>query len=358
MKKKTPNPAGDGYRTSRQPRGAQTAAQKIYTKSRLWIVLLLALVFPFTGADNYLLHMANISMMFAILTISLNILSGFTGLMSVGHIAFFGIGAYTAAILTTKAGMPILVGFLAAGVVSALFSLLLGLPTMRLRGMYFSVATMAFGEIIYQLIKNLEPLTGGTKGITKIPPIEILGISFKGYRNFYYLMLLGLVLVILLTHNLKNSRPGRAMLAIRANDIAAEAMGVNVVTYKLVAFMASAFFAGVAGAFYAHEVRYISPETFASVESATLLAMMVVGGIGSIPGAILGGAALTILPEVLRFIGEYRLVLYGAAVVAIIIFAPKGLGGLITLIDETLSGRRTRGEKRGEAAETEEEVQE
>ncbi len=345
-----------------------TLAQKIYRKSRLWVILLLVVIFPLIQipkngkmiflADNYLLHMANISMMFAILTISLNILSGFTGLMSVGHIAFFGIGAYSAAILTTKAGMPILVGFIAAGVISALFSLILGLPTMRLRGMYFSVATMAFGEIIYQLIKNLEPLTGGTKGITKIPSIEIFGISFKDYRNFYYLMLLGLVLVIVLTQNLKNSRPGRAMLAIRANDIAAEAMGVNVVSYKLVAFMASAFFAGIAGAFYAHEMRYISPETFASVESASLLAMMVVGGIGSIPGAILGGAALTILPEVLRFIGEFRLVLYGAAVVAIIIFAPKGLGGLITWIDETLSGQRAKGSKHPSEAEAGEEAQE
>lgn len=345
-----------------------TLAQKIYQKSRLWVILLLMIIFPLIQipkngkmvflADNYLLHMANISMMFAILTISLNILSGFTGLMSVGHIAFFGIGAYSAAILTTKAGMPILVGFIAAGVISALFSLILGLPTMRLRGMYFSVATMAFGEIIYQLIKNLEPLTGGTKGITKIPSIEIFGVSFKDYRNFYYLMLLGLVLVIVLTRNLKNSRPGRAMLAIRANDIAAEAMGVNVVSYKLVAFMTSAFFAGIAGAFYAHEMRYISPETFASVESASLLAMMVVGGIGSIPGAILGGAALTILPEVLRFIGEFRLVLYGAAVVAIIIFAPKGLGGLITWIDETLSGQRVKGSKHPSGAEAGEEAQE
>jgi len=331
---------------------------RIYRKSRVWIVLLLGLLFPFMGVDNYLLHMANVSMMFAILTISLNILSGFTGLMSVGHIAFFGIGAYASAILTTKCAMPILVGFIAAGVISSLFSLLLGLPTMRLKGMYFSVATMAFGEIIYQILKNWEPLTGGTKGITKIPPIEIFGISFKPYNHFYYLMLLGLILVIILSQNLKNSRPGRAMLAIRANDIAAEAMGVNVTIFKLYAFMISAFFAGIAGAFYAHEMRVINPEVFASVESATLLAMMVVGGIGSIPGAILGGLVLTILPEVLRFIGDFRLVLYGAGVVAIIIFAPKGLGGLIDWVDGVLSGTIKPGKKtHAKAAETEEEVQ-
>ena len=321
-------------------------AQKIYKRTRIWVILALAVLLPFTGVNNYILHMANISMMFAILTISLNVLSGFTGLMSVGHIAFFGIGAYTAAILTTKLGMPILLGFIGAGVISALFSLLLGLPTLRLKGMYFSVATMAFGEIIYQCIKNMEWLTGGTKGITKIPAIEIFSISFKSYNRFYYLMLIGLVLIVVLTYNLLHSRSGRAMLAIRANDIAAEAMGVNVVTYKMVAFMVSAFVAGIAGAFYAHEMRYISPETFASVESASLLAMMVVGGIGSIPGAILGGIALTILPEAMRFIGEFRLVLYGAAVVAIIIFAPKGLGGLVDWVDGVLSGTIRLGKKR------------
>ena len=228
MKKKQPNLAA--------PAGPNLA-QRVYKISRVWVILALALIFPFLGANNYLLHMANISMMFAILTISLNVLSGFTGLMSVGHIAFFGIGAYTAAILSTTYQMPLLVGFIAAGVVSALFSLLLGLPTMRLKGMYFSVATMAFGEVIYQIIKNWESMTKGTKGITKIPAIEIFGVSFKEYKSFYYLMLLGLIVVIVLTYNLKNSRSGRAMLAIRANDIAAEAMGVNVVTYKLVAFM-------------------------------------------------------------------------------------------------------------------------
>ena len=196
-------------------------AQRVYAISRVWVILALALVFPFLGANNYLLHMANVSMMFAILTISLNVLSGFTGLMSVGHIAFFGIGAYSTAILTTTYGMPIWLGFIAAGVISALFSLLLGIPTMRLKGMYFSVATLAFGEIIYQIIKNWESVTKGTKGITKIPEITIFGFSFKSYDRFYYLMLLGLVVVIVLTYNLKNSRAGRAMLAIRANDIAA-----------------------------------------------------------------------------------------------------------------------------------------
>lgn len=315
-----------------------TLFNKIYKASRIWVVLLLAVLFPLVVTKNSTLLLACLSLMYAILTVSLNVLSGFSGLMSVGHVAFFGLGAYTTAILTTTYHMPIIVGILAAGLVATFFSLLLGLPTMRLRGTYFCVSTLAFGIIVYQLFKNLKGLTNGTKGILNIPSIEIFGISFKNYNMFYYLMLLALILCVVVARNLLHSRPGRAILAIRESDIAAEAMGINVVNYKLVAFMTSAFMAGVAGALYAHMMRYISPEPFAQAESNALLSMMVVGGIGSIPGAILGGIALTILPEVLRFIGDFRLVIYGAAVVAIIIFAPGGLGGLIEKIDRKLCG--------------------
>ncbi|MEA5060726.1 MAG: branched-chain amino acid ABC transporter permease [Candidatus Pelethousia sp.] len=322
---------------------------KIYKNSRLWVLLLLAILFPQLVSNKYFLHVANLSMMFAMLTLSLNILSGCTGLMSVGHIAFYGIGAYTSAIFTAKLGLPILVGVLMAGVISALASLLLGLPTMRLRGMYFSVATLAFGEVLYQVFINWTAVTEGTKGIKGIPSPEFLGISFRSYDTYYYLVLAALVAAIVLTHNLIHSRPGRAMLSIRENDIAAEAMGVNIIQYKIIAFMVSAFFAGVAGALYVHEVHYVSPETFASSESAAVLAMMVVGGIGSIPGSILGGIALTVMPEMLRSFGNVRLVIYGAAVVAIIIFAPRGLGGLLEWVDSRLTGKEKGGIRRKHA---------
>lgn len=313
--------------------------QKVYKYSRFPVLLIFAVLLPQIVTSNYILHVANLAMMFALLTLSLNILSGCTGLMSVGHIAFYGIGAYTSALLTTQLHVPIGIAILAAGAVSSLASMLLGLPTMRLKGMYFAVATLAFGEVVYQLIVNWATLTGGTKGVKGIPSPEMFGISFKGYENYYYIVLAVLVISIILARNLIASRPGRAMLAIRENDIAAEAMGVNITLYKLMAFMVANFFAGVAGALYAHEVHFISPETFAGSESAAVLAMMVVGGIGSIPGAILGGMALTILPELLRSFGNVRLVIYGAAVVAIIIFAPKGLGGFIERLDGKLSGR-------------------
>ena len=311
---------------------------KVYKNTRIWVLFLFGLIFPFIVTNNYFLHLVNLAMIFAVMTLSLNILSGCTGLMSVGHIAFYGIGAYTSAILTTEFGAPVFFGFLMAGVFSALGSLLLGLPTMRLRGMYFAVATLAFGEVIYQLIVNLVDVTGGTRGIKNIPSPLVFGMSIRRYGDYYYLCFAILALTIFCCRNLIYSRPGRAMLAIRENDIAAEAMGVNIVWYKLISFMVSAFFAGVAGALYAHQVRYISPETFASSESSAVLAMMVVGGIGSIAGAVLGGMSLTVLPELLRGFGNIRLVIYGAAVVAIIIFAPKGLGGLIERVDGFLCG--------------------
>lgn len=311
----------------------------IYEKTRIWLVVLLAVIFPFTVANNYVLHLTCISMMYAMLTISLNVLSGFTGLMSVGHIAFFGIGAYTTAVLTTKFGISPFIGIIAGGILSAFFSLLLGLPTMKLKGTYFTVATLAFGVIVYQLIKNLKSITNGTAGILGIPGIEIFGVSFKSYDKYYFICLIGLALSVIIATNLLKSRSGRAILAIRESDIAAEAMGINVVNYKIVAFMVSAFIAGMAGALYTHEMRYISPEPFVQAESATLLAMMVIGGIGSIPGAIVGAFVVSLLPEALRFIGDFRLALYGAAVVIVIIFAPKGLGGLIERVDNFLCGK-------------------
>lgn len=313
---------------------------KIYKATRIWILLIIAATLPRWIPNNYYLQIFSLGMIFAIVTLSLNILSGMTGLFSVGFIAFYGIGAYTSAIVTTALGWPVLVGIFLAGILSSLMSLFLSLPTMRLKGMYFAVATLAFGEIMYQIFLNWTAVTGGTKGIKGVPPLELFGTSFRAYNKFYYVILVVLIVIILLARNLTSSRTGRAMLSIRENDIAAEAVGVNVPQYKMISFLISTFFAGIAGALYAHMVRYVSPESFVNGESAAVLAMMVVGGIGSIPGSIIGGIGLTVLPEFMRFLGNVRMVLYGAAIVVIVIFAPRGLGGLIEKIDDILSGKR------------------
>ena len=330
---------------------------KIYKYSRIWILLIVAILLPKWIPNRYYQGVINTALIFAILSMSLNTLSGCTGLFCVGFIAFYGIGAYGAAILVTRHGWPILLGLLAGGVISMAFSLLLGLPTMRLRGMYFAVATLAFGEIMYQLFVNWVSLTGGSNGIKSIPAPNWFGISFRKPENYYYILLAAAIITIILTRNLINSRPGRAMLSIRENDIAAEAMGVDVPKYKMLAFAASTFFAGVAGGLFAFYARYIDPTSFVNAESSAVLAMMVVGGIGSISGSFIGGLVLSILPEMMRFLGNIRLVLYGLAVVVIIIFAPKGIGGLIEYVDGVLCGTIKVGQQRKDLSEPAPEVE-
>ena len=323
-----------------------TTFNKIYKYSRIWILLIIAIFLPRFMPNRYYQGVVNTALIFAILSLSLNTLSGCTGLFCVGFVAFYGIGAYGAAILTTRYGWPILLSLLAGGVISMAFSFLLGLPTMRLRGMYFAVATLAFGEIMHQLFVNWVSVTGGSNGIKSIPAPNWFGISFRKPENYYYILLVASVITIILTRNLINSRPGRAMLSIRENDIAAEAMGVDVPKYKMLAFAVSTFFAGVAGGLFAFYARYVDPTSFVNAESSAILAMMVVGGIGSISGSFIGGLALSILPEMMRFLGNIRLVLYGLAVVVIIIFAPKGIGGLIDYVDGVLCGTIKVGQQR------------
>jgi branched-chain amino acid transport system permease protein len=309
---------------------------QIYKKSRIWILLVVALLLPNIVQSNYWLQLLSLGGIYAIVSLSLNILIGYTGLFSVGHIAFFGIGAYTSAIMATRFGTPFLLNVVLSGIMAMIFGIVLGVPTLRLKGMYLGVATLAFGEIVYQVFLNWDDVTRGSKGILGVPVASILGYQFRTYRQFYYLVLIFLVLAIVLVHNLMRSRIGRALLSIRESEIAAEALGVNVVLYKVLSFATAAFFAGIAGALYCYELKCIFPESFTNSESSTVLAMMVVGGMGSIPGSILGGIVLTIIPEVLRFVGNIRLVLYGIAIVAIIVFAPKGMGGLIDWIDRKL----------------------
>lgn len=315
---------------------------KIYKKTRLWVLLAAAVLLPFVVTNNYWIHVLNIGGIFAICSLSLNLLTGCTGLFSVGHIAFYGIGAYTAAILATRFQVPFLITLLCSGFTAMVFGLVLGIPALRLKGLYLAISTLAFGEIAHKVFLNWEAVTNGSRGIRGIKAPEFFGVSFKTYRNYYFIVLAALVICIILIYHLIHSRIGRALLSIRESEIAASALGVDTVRYKIIAFATSSFFAGIAGCLYAYEVHFISPESFVSSESITVLAMMVAGGIGSISGSIAGAFMLIMIPEILRFAGDIRLVIYGAAIVAIIIFAPKGLGGLLEWVDARLSGERSK----------------
>lgn len=257
----------------------------------------------------------------AILTVSLNLATGLLGELALGHAGFMAVGAYTASLITLRfggaePGVPLFLAALcAAGLVAALFGLVVGIPALRLRGDYLAIITLAFGEIIRILIRSLK-FTGGALGLNGIPFVT----------NFTYSYWI-LVLLIYLIYSLIHSRQGRAIISIREDDIAAEAAGINTTKYKALAFTLSAAFAGVAGGLFAHYQGVITPQQFDYNYSINIMVMVVLGGMGSITGSVLSAAILTLMPELLRGMAEYRTLIYAVLLVLLMLFKPSGLLG-------------------------------
>lgn len=250
------------------------------------------------------------------LAVSLNLVTGFLGELSLGHAGFMSIGAYTASIVTTNLrDLPMFVSFILAlvlaAVLSAILGVLIGVPVLRLRGDYLAIVTLAFGEIIKSII-NVLGITGGAKGLSKIP-------LYSDYKNFT-LVFIFVILTIVFISNFVKSRDGRAITAIRDNDIAAESVGIKISKYKVEAFVLAAVFAGIAGALYAHNVGIIKPSTFDYNKSIEILVIVVLGGMGNIVGSIISAIVLTILPELLRGADEFRMLLYSVVLILMMIF--------------------------------------
>lgn len=250
-----------------------------------------------------------------VLAVSLNLVTGFTGQLSLGHAAFMGIGAYTSAILTLKAGLPFIAALLIGGIVAAIFGIIIGIPTLRLKGDYLAIATLGFGEIIRIVALNLK-ITGGTVGLRGIKQETTLLV-----------VLIVLVLTIFTIRRIINSRIGRSFISIREDEIAAEAMGIETTKYKVLAFALAAFYAGIAGGLFAHFYRYINPNSFGFMRSIEIVSMVVLGGMGKISGSIIGATVLTAAPEILRPIAAYRQLIYGALLVIMMIVRPEGILG-------------------------------
>jgi len=298
-----------------------------------------ALAVPAIAQDGYIIQLLNIAILNAIVVLGLNFVTGWAGQINFGQAAFYGLGAYTTAI-ATKSGVPwIATPFLSVVVVIAA-SLMLGLPTMRLRTYYLAMTTIGFGEIIRLIIVHWEPVTGGTSGLRAIPGISIFGIGPQGQVQHYYLLIATLVLAVTIAARVRNSVFGRAMIATRDSEIAAEQSGVDTVRTKLLAFMIGAVYAGLAGCLYASSIRFISPDSFSGTQAILLMTMLIVGGMGSIAGCVIGAVALTILPEALRFLGQWYLVLYGLGVIAVIALAPGGLASLASQLPPRRAGVR------------------
>ncbi len=271
--------------------------------------------------DQYLLGVMTMAAINVILTASLNLINGFTGQFSIGHAGFMGIGAYISALLSLYAHWPFWLVLVAGALAAAMAGLLIGLPTLRLRGDYLAIATLGFGEIIRVVILNI-PFTGGPRGLPGIPNLT----------NFFVAE--GVMVVSLaLLYNLVNSAHGRAFLAVREDEIAAETMGINTTMYKVIAFTIGAGFAGVAGGLFAHHLMFINPASFSFLKSIEILVMLVLGGLGSLTGSVVAAVGLTFLPEYLRQFADYRMVLYSALLIVLMLTRPQGLFGKKELTD-------------------------
>lgn len=292
-------------------------------------LLALIIVFPLVVRNPYVIRMAILSGIFVILSMSLNLLTGFSGQISLGHIAFYGIGAYTAAILSKNYGVNFIVCMLAAMVVAGLFGLLLGLPTLKLGGYYLAIVTVGFSEIVRLVEINWMQLTNGPLGINGIPKPTLFGLKLSSGKAYFYICLLLVVLTYIVISRILNSRAGYALGTIRSDDTAAKFMGVNVFRYKIMAFVVSSAIAGLAGAFFAQYVTFIDPTSFASDQSTLVLIMVIFGGIGSLPGCIIGAIVLTLVPELLRDLMEYRMLIYGFVLVIMMLVRPEGLLGKV-----------------------------
>ncbi len=289
-----------------------------------------ALSIPLLTHDDYVIQLLNIAILNAIVVLGLNYTTGWTGQINFGQAAFYGLGAYSTA-LATKFGLPWIAASFFAILVVALASLALGLPTLRLRTHYLAMTTIGFAEIVRLIIVHWEPVTGGTSGLRDIPGIDLFGWHPQGQIQHYYIMIAVLALAVVVATRIRNSTVGRAMIATKDSEIAAEQSCVDTLRMKLLAFMIGAIYAGIAGCLYASSIRFISPDSFSGTQAVFLMTMLIVGGMGSIPGCVAGALALTILPEALRFLGQWYLVLYGLGVIGIIALLPGGLASVISV---------------------------
>jgi branched-chain amino acid transport system permease protein len=302
-----------------------------YLWSARLIVLAIFIALPFVYSQKYVMHIVSLAMIFAIAALALQLLLGFAGLLSIGQAAFLGIGAYTSAILTTTAGAPFELAFLAAGLVAGIASLTL-VPITRLRGVYLAVATLGFTIIVHLVILNEEWLTGGSFGLLRIPWPSLGPWSLRGEIPTYYLCLAVLVLTFIALHRLIPSRFGRALQAIMQDEDAARASGINVTYYKSQAFVVAAVITGFAGSLFAHHAHYLNPNDFTFWKSIEILIMVAVGGIGSFAGAVVGAFVVVLLPEYLRAVDEFRMVIFGGLLIVFMGLGHSGIAGLAAAI--------------------------
>jgi len=300
-----------------------------YRKDMFWLagLFIVLMLTPTILPNNYYLTIMILGCLHAMIAVGLCLLVGHAGQISLGHAGFYGLAAYTSAYLSTTWGLPVELSMLAGVVLTVVVSILVGMPSLKLKGHYLAMATLGFGIILSILFTETVDITGGPSGFVGIPRLSLAGFELHRDVDIFRVVAILLCLLVWLCFNVLHSRMGRALRALHTSDQAAQAMGIDVARHKLFVFVLSAGFAGLAGVLYAHYLTFIAPASFGFMFSVELMVMVVLGGMVSVPGAIIGAFFITILPELLRAFEDIEIILFGLILVVCMIFLPDGLAG-------------------------------
>jgi len=314
------------------------------------IAIAVAVVVPLIGRQigGYAMHLLVIIGIFSILAVSLNLIMGYNGQASMAHGVLFGIGAYTSGILVMRYGVNFFATIPIAGMVAVGAGFVVGYASLRLRGLYFAITTMAFLFLMVAMFTNLRGLTGGARGLYPIPPAEIFGLTLTSQEKFIWLYIIFafLLLTIFVVDRVVNSRIGRALIAIREDEDLAKSSGINTFWYKMQAFCIATFFAGIAGALYSSYVGTVAPSEVGFVPTVVAIASCAIGGLGTLAGPIIGTAVMKLLPELLRPISDYYYIIFSVLLICIVLFMPKGIMGAITSLQARLKAGGSKEEVR------------
>lgn len=278
-------------------------------------------------ARDYIVDVAIISGIYIILALGLNVVIGFAGLLNLGFVAFYAIGAYSYALMNTNLGFGFWTAMPIAVLLTTISGFLLAIPALRLRGDYLAIVTLGFGEIVRLVLNNWDSLTKGPNGIAGIEPPSLMGFSIESLASYYYMVLFFVVVAVFIMKRVQHSKTGRAWVALREDEIASSSLGINITLHKLYSFAFGAFWAGLAGCLFAAKMRFVSPESFTFIESVLIVCMVILGGLGSVAGVVIGTMILVFLPEVLREVQMYRMLALGLGLVLLMVFKPQGLFG-------------------------------
>lgn len=314
------------------------------TKSYIFWIIIIALaaaIPPLLNLPGSLQYLLDLSVIYAIVAIGLNILMGYAGQISLGHAAFMAVGAYTSAYLTLTLHIPFLIAVVASGLITGAVGILLGLPALKLEGNYLAIATLGFGVAVTQVFAIWTGFTGGFSGMKPLKP-ELFGFKFSSYLSYYYIILITVIVLIILTQNIIETKVGRSLMAMRDSEIAAKSMGINISLYKTLAFGLSAFYTGIAGSLYAHLLGFMTPYDYAFSIGMSLnfLAMIVIGGIGTISGSIIGAVIMTWLPQLTANLPVKSLsqIIIGVIIIVVIIFYPNGVAYAVLKLKNKFNG--------------------